>query len=189
MTHYDKALQIAENLETGKWELGAELLDAIETESRTIREFALERDKETMKEDTYSNYTKAVRFRRLTADYPCIFKLHVLPISYWYSAWRYIERNNFDEEEIERVLDKMYWCAYDEQGKQRDRFKGVRIIQAMSSPEKSIEEMERMLSKKLENYLPLITGRKEAMNASEALRAWRLSKLVALLLRALKGSL
>lgn len=178
MTILDEALEIATSLEDGKWKLGDKLLEGLEAGEFTIREFALLRDKSTDREDSYSNYARASKFKYLCSEMPGFDKLLKLPISYHYEAMKAIDAG----QDIEDILDWMYQSAYDADGNELERYKGVRWFQSRTKKtQKGVDEIEQSLVHILELYIPLITGRKEAMDVKEARLAWRKSKLAKLL--------
>ena len=109
MTILDEALEIATVLEDGKWKLGDKLLEGLEAGEFTIREFALLRDKSTDRDDSYSNYARASKFKYLCSEMPGFDKLLKLPMSYHYEAMKAIDAG----QDIEDILDWMYQSAYD----------------------------------------------------------------------------
>jgi len=178
MTILEEALEIATVLEDGKWRLGEKLLEGLEQGEFTIREFALLRDKSYDREDSYSNYSRAAKFKFLCSEIPDFNKLLKLPISYHYEAMKAIDAGM----DIEDILDLMYQSAYDGDGNELERYKGVRWFQSRTKKtQKGVDEIEQSLVHILELYIPLITGRKEAMAEGEARLAWRKSKLAKLL--------
>lgn len=173
-TILEEALKIAVTLEDGKWKLGEKLLEGLESNEFTIREFAFLRDHSYDREDSYSNYARAAKFRFLCKEVPRFNELSVLQISYFYEAQKALDAG----QDIEDILDWMWQSAYDEQGREREKYKGIRWFQSKTrKTTKGVEEIEERLIRTLELYIPLITGRKDAISEIEAMLARRKSRL------------
>ena len=118
MSHYETALLLSQSNITNAWSLGSELLDAIEEEGRTIREFVTELygPSGLHKEDTFGRYVQANRLKR-TIHEPFMDKLE---ITWWAEGWKWLEADG----DIEDLMDTMFEGLED--GKSIAWFRGKR---------------------------------------------------------------
>jgi hypothetical protein len=180
MTAFDEALGVGEQLEAHKWKLGDLLRQAVDDEERTIRDFALARDGNVEREDTYSNYVKAERFRLCVEhfeEYPLLASC--LGISYFYLAWEMWTHRDYPVD-FELVMEWLTDAIYRENGQVRTR--GTRGLRnrwyEATGREKTFTQFVASLQKLWARMKPVVIGRKDALNASDAAKAAKLAKLM-----------
>ena len=166
MSAFDEALEIAFALNHDKWQLGAKLRIAIDEEGRTIREFCLKCDGNYDHEDSYSNYVKAIRFRKMILDVPEYMELLTLPISYFWNAYRGIEKGV----DFELILEWLLESFQKDGSKLSVRILQDKIKQALGH-EKTADDYVSLLMRLWYRMKPTIIGRKSALNVSEAAKA------------------
>jgi len=175
MTAFDEALTIDETIEDNKWKLAGKLFEAVEIEGHTLREFAIARNGNPEREDTYSNYYKAEAFRITCLNLPEYETLMQLPISYWYTAAR-------SKMDFEDIIEKMLDCFL------KDGRKGQRWLAAQLNPDKgkTFEDLLKTGRNWVEKIKPIAIGKQEAMDTRQAKRARRIVRLLVWLERVLE---
>ena len=180
MTYFDTALTVGEKLEEDKFELAGLLRVAVDDEGRTIREFAEARDGNVEREDSYSNYVKAERFRIAIAGLPEYFTLREgLGISYFYLAWEMWQSREWPVD-FETVIEWLLDVFYTENGVVKKR--GTRWLRnrwyEATGREKTFVQFVVSLQKLWARMKPIVIGRKDAINASDADKAAKLADLM-----------
>ena len=173
MTAFDEALGIAENVNENKLRMGEKLRQAMDDEERTTREFAMARDGNFEKEDTYRNYVKAARFLILVKGLEEYETIRTLDISYLYVAFDAWNSQLDFEDVVELLLD-----VFRTDGKR----KGVRWLRLQYDDalgrSKGFSDYIKRLQSFIKSFRPIAVGKKDSMNEKDADKAGRLVVLM-----------